>query len=116
MYINRIRSKVEKLVLMVVILCFFGCQKNESEKPISVKSTEKGETLSKDYIIIGSVAPNDSAKVDKVLRVHGITPIIEGSVIYGISVPAAERVRAIEILKTDGIHNHYNLDFAKANR
>jgi hypothetical protein len=67
-----------------------------------------------DYRSFVGVAAIDPAKAEHVtamLEANGIPNIIEGSVLYGVSVPPAMKDKAIAMLKADSEKEKYYIKF-----
>ena len=59
------------------------------------------------YVYIGMVSPTDSSRVDNALEAVGIPAIVEGSVEYGIRVPASMASAALNVLRIDREKHKY---------
>jgi hypothetical protein len=100
--------KVPTYVLLLLVLEFGICScGQQSHIPSS----------SIDYTKFVSIAgingdPKLVKHVEGVLHAVGITAIIEGSVVYGISVPPDRRPEAIEVLRKDAAQHKYWIEFS----
>ena len=67
-----------------------------------------------DYDSFVHVAAIDPARVKHVialLEANGIPNVVEGSVVYGVSVPPAKKEKAIALLKADSEKEKYHIKF-----
>ena len=53
------------------------------------------------FVGVGAISPDRAGHVQSVLEANGIPNIIEGSVVYGISVPPGDATKAATIVRQD---------------
>ena len=62
------------------------------------------------FVSVAAVDPKKAAHVIKLLDDNGIPNIVEGSVVYGVSVPSEKKNEAIRLLKADAEEHSYFLE------
>lgn len=63
------------------------------------------------FVYVAIVNPEMADHVDKVLKRSGIHAVIEGSVVYGVSVPSGSESRAASLLRADSAREKYWIRF-----
>ena len=94
-----LKEGMMKRVMIVLVLSVLigGCASRPSEDLPVMDATEK-------YTCVAHIGCLDRMTNDHIcalLRSHGIDPLIEGSVVYGVSVAAEDAERAVGILRKD---------------
>ncbi len=59
------------------------------------------------YVSVGGIDPQAAQRVISLLDEHGIPSIVEGSMVYGVSVPPAHAEQALALLKADAAEGGY---------
>lgn len=65
----------------------------------------------KSFVRVAAIDPKKAEHVTKLLETEGIPNIVEGSTVYGVSVPPEKRSKAIELLKADAEKEKYYIKF-----
>ena len=63
------------------------------------------------FVHVAAIDPKRSEHVTALLEANGIPNVIEGSVVYGVSVPPAKKQEAIAVLKADSEKEKYYIKF-----
>jgi hypothetical protein len=63
------------------------------------------------FVHVAVIDPKMADHVDQVLKRAGIQPIIDGSVVYGVSVPPGTESRATSLLRADSASQKYWIRF-----
>ena len=103
------------LKLSIIITVFwialfsFGCRAQRTAEPVTavVPVGEKVNVGHREYVTIGAVDFENITRVEQVLDDADIPGGIEGSVLYGISVPEPLADKAFELLSKDSRDFHY---------
>ncbi|MCY3018518.1 MAG: hypothetical protein NTW87_05745, partial [Planctomycetota bacterium] len=64
------------------------------------------------WSLVATIGGNDRithAHLDSLLRAHGVDCVIEGSIVYGVSVPTARQAEAISLIKEDLRERKYDI-------
>ena len=92
------------LWLTLVVAAFLGGMAIERERA-------RREALAGEFVSIAAIDPSCADHVRTVLERAGIESIIEGSVVYGVSVPPGEELRAVSLLRADSAAQQYWIQF-----
>jgi hypothetical protein len=93
-------------VAMMAVACFFGGIRFERER-----RRRENEALAGGFVQIAVIEMNCADRVTSVLHNNGIDPVIEGSIVYGVSVRPGEEQRALSLLRADDAANRYSIQF-----
>jgi hypothetical protein len=94
-----------KWLSIALLLCCVSCdsiKKKDRETPTEVQWSEIGT--------IGGLDQITDQHITALLKLHGISSAIEGSIVYGVSVPVGDEARALKILREDAKKRHYWID------
>ena len=94
------------LWLTLVVAAFFGGMLFEKERQRRATTVDYSK-----FVSIAAISPESADHVLWILERAGIEPIIEGSVIYGVSVPPGAESRAISLLRADSAAQKYWIQF-----
>lgn len=87
-----------KHFLIAILICVITTSCANSKETISTNEPSDDWSF---VATVGSVDRITHTHVQSLLKLHGIECLIEGSVVYGISVPKKNYDRATEVLKED---------------
>jgi len=101
-----------RLFFIILAMFTFSCN-NQSEED---SSSEKIKSLYNNvdyesFVGVAAINPSESERISNLLHQNEIPNIIEGSVVYGISVPPNLKVKAIKLLKKDAESKKYYIKF-----
>jgi hypothetical protein len=96
-------------VAMLAVACFFGGVRFERERRRreGVAAARADVTPINAFVYIAVIDPKKAYRVMSVLEGSGIASIIEGSVVYGVSVPPSQESRAAALLRADAAAQGY---------
>jgi hypothetical protein len=60
---------------------------------------------------MAAIDPAQADHVTKLLEANGIPNVVEGSVVYGVSIPPSMKDKALTILKADSDKQGYYIKF-----
>jgi hypothetical protein len=96
---------------IVVVLCIVGlslglgaCSRKGTAELYVNQDYEK-------YVSAAAIDPKRAEHVRKLLEEAGIPNIVEGSVVYGVSVPPDKKEQAIKLLRADAATEGYQVTF-----
>ncbi|MDB4657433.1 hypothetical protein OAE56_01615 [Verrucomicrobiales bacterium] len=96
-------------ILITLILSFglFSCgnQSAREEQENQVMSDKKIDYGS--FVSVGGIDPAMAGHVVALLDANGIPNLVEGSVVYGVSVGPSDREKAIALLQIDSKKEEY---------
>jgi hypothetical protein len=96
-------------VALAVILSICSCASQTATHDNSAE-LYKGVDY-KTFVVVAAVDPAKSDHVTKLLHANGIPNVVEGSVVYGVSVPPSKKDKAIAVLKADSRKHAYYIKF-----
>ena len=73
-----------------------------SHRPVPMLTTPLNQ-----FVPIAAIDPSYTDRVGRLLEMNGIESIIEGSVVYGVSVPAHQQALALSLLRADAAVKGY---------
>jgi hypothetical protein len=100
-----------KWLSIALLLCCVSCdsnKKNDKETPTEVQWSAIGT--------IGGLDRITEEHITALLNLHGIDSAIEGSIVYGVSVPVGDEARALKILREDAEKRHYWIDLYEGDK
>ena len=97
------------LVLLLAVACFFGGIRFERERQrrADIAAELAAVTNFDNFVGIATIDPSYHARVRRLLEGNGIKTIIEGSVVYGVSVPPQHQKVALSLLRNDAAARGY---------
>jgi hypothetical protein len=69
------------------------------------------QVLADKFVPIAVIEPKMAEHVQSLLEGNRIPTVIEGSLVYGVSVPPARKDRAIRVLRADAANHGYWVKF-----
>ena len=93
---------------MACVACFFGGAAWQRVAAWQRRTTPLDYNK---FVHVAVVDPMSAGRVSSVLGRNGIEAIIEGSVVYGVSVPPGTELQAIQLLRADSAAHKYWIQF-----
>ena len=98
------RAFVKLLALFLVLILTTCCSQNREE-------LYDGGVDYDSFVPVAGIDPAEAGRVSSLLDQVGIPNIVEGSVIYGVSVPLELKAKAVAVLKADSKSAGYHITF-----
>lgn len=83
----------------------------QSAEPRPIEQSGHLTTPIGQFVPVAAIYPNYADRVSGLLERNGIESIIEGSVVYGVSVPRSQEARALSLLRADSAAKRYRVQF-----
>ena len=89
---------------------FSGCQPKVTTQEMPMKSNSKEDIDYNSFVSVGGIDPAKAEHVVTLLDSNGIPNIVEGSVVYGVSVAPSDKSKAIALLSADSKNEGYHFN------
>jgi hypothetical protein len=93
------------LVVLAASVSFCSCTSRTATPGDLEKPHDRGDHQS--FVGIAAIDPAKAEHVTRLLDANGIPSLVEGSVVYGVSMPPSLKDKAITILKADADKQSY---------
>lgn len=91
--------------------CSFICTcSSRGASPRRKEALYKGVDF-KSFVHVAAIDPKMAKHVTEMLEANGIPSIVEGSVVYGVSVPPKMKAKAVGLLRADSAGKKYYIRF-----
>jgi hypothetical protein len=92
------------LWLMAVVAAFYAGSRFERERQ---RRATRATPLTGPIVEVATIEFDAIDRVNALLEEHGIKSFIEGSIVYGVSVPSDQKSRALSLIRADAADRRY---------
>jgi hypothetical protein len=78
------------------------------------KTAPHGRGDPQSFVGVAAIDPAKAEHVTRLLEANGIPSVVEGSVVYGVSIPPSMKDKAITILKADSAKQGYYIKLSSS--
>ena len=100
-----IMRTVAKIQVLLLVFTLTNCTPQDPEELYD------GGIDYDSFVPIAAIDPAEAGRVSELFDQVGIPNIIEGSVVYGVSVPLEMKAKAVAVLKADARSGGYHVEF-----